>query len=201
MPSAPYFANNHVDMVYIGGMSEKMQPMVTLSLSPFKSRIEALIDEGVVFLATGNAFEIFTKRIENLTAEKSFNGLGIFDLTAKIDLFKRYNGKVYGTFRDTEIVGFKSQFSMVYGDNSDLAFFKVDKGIGINRDSVYDGVHKNNFFGTHLLGPLLVLNPDFTNYILRLLGSDACVPFYEEMQRAYKIRLKEFKDPKVPVGI
>ena len=200
MPSIPYFVSNDVDMVYIGAMSEKMQAMVTFSLLPFKTRIEKMIDDGVVILATGNAFEIFTNRIDNVTADKSFSGLGIFDLTTRVDLFDRYNGKILGKFEDTQIVGFKAQFSMVFGDNSGYAFFKADKGIGINKDSVYEGVRRNNFFGTHILGPLLVMNPQFTKYILTLLGSSAAVPHYDELERAYNIRLGEFKSPQVPVG-
>ena len=200
MPSIPYFVSNDVDMIYIGAMSEKMQALVSFSLLPFKKRIETMIENGVIFLATGNAFEIFTNRIDNLTANKSFGGLGIFDLTTQVDLFNRYNGKIWGKFEDIDIVGFKAQFSMVYGNNEDFAFFKAEKGIGINRKSVYEGVRRNNFFGTHILGPMLVLNPKFTQYILKLLNHEGTIPDYEELERAYNIRLAEFKNPQVPVG-
>ena len=38
-------------------------------------------------------------------------------------------------YEDIEIVGFKSQFTMMYGDNSSSYFVEVEKGIGINKES------------------------------------------------------------------
>ena len=197
--SAPHFAEEDVDLLYMGSMNEKAQKRVVDFLSPYKARIEELVEKGKVFLMTGNAMEIFTKRIENLTEKTSFDGLGLFDLTTKIDLFARFNGKVLGKVEDMEIVGFKSQFSMVYGDNTKEAFFPATRGIGINKESKFEGIRRKNFFGTHILGPILVLNPLFTEYLLRLAGAkEPKAAFREEALAAYEVRLKEFHDPKIP---
>lgn len=196
---APFFAENDVDMVYMGGMSEIAQKRVTEYLMPYKTRIEELIDAGVVFLMTGNALEVFTEKINNLTTKESYEGLGIFPLTTEIDLFKRYNGKVMGTIADFTVVGFKSQFSMVYGDAKDCCLFVSDRGTGLNKGTAYEGVRKHNFMGTHILGPILVLNPLFTEYIMKLLGVDntSCA-FREQSMKAYEKRLAEFHDKNVP---
>lgn len=197
--SAPYFADNCVDMVYMGGMSEAAQKRVTQYLMPYKARIEQLIDEGVVFLMTGNALEVFTESIENLTAKDKYDGLGIFPLSTKIDLFKRYNGKIMGKINDLTVVGFKSQFSMVYGNADDCCLFVSDRGTGLNKETMCEGVRRNNFMGTHILGPVLVLNPLFTEYIMGLLGVEnpRCA-FREQTMAAYEKRLKEFENKIVP---
>ena len=116
--SEPYFADNTPDIIYIGSMSEEMQRKVIAKFEPFKSRINELVENGTVILATGNAAEIFCEKITYVTEEIETKGLGVFPLTVKTDLFKRYNGKVLGEFEGMDIVAFRSQFSFIYGDNS-----------------------------------------------------------------------------------
>ena len=195
----PFFADHDVDMLYMGGMSEAAQLRVIHFLKPHTARLEALIDAGTVFLATGNAFEVFTKKIENLTAKTTEDGLGLFDLTTKIDLFARFNGKIMGEVDGVPIVGFKSQFSMVYGDNTGCCFFRAQRGIGINRGTDLEGVRRKNFIGTHILGPILVLNPLFTEYLMGLLGVEhpQCA-FRTQAMAAFDRRYAEFKDKKIP---
>lgn len=190
-----YFEENTPDIIMMGAMSEKTQRAVIEKLRPLKERIIELIDKGTVFLITGNAFEVFTKKIEYISEEISVDGLGIFDLTTKTDYFNRYNGKVLGKFNDEiEITGIRSQFSFVYGDNSDCFFVKSDVGIGINENTKFEGVRKNNFLGTHLLGPLLPLNPPFCEYIIRLAGATPELCFKTYAINAYEQRLKEMKE-------
>ena len=88
--------------------------------------------------------------------------LKIFDTYAKRDMLNRYNALFLGNFGDMKIAGFKAQFSHSYGgENSDRLFERV-KGAGLNPDDEGEGIRVNNFFGTYLIGPLLVMNPDFT---------------------------------------
>ena len=195
----PYFAEHDVDMVCMGAMSEPSQKRVTGYLLPYKARIMELIDNNVVFLMTGNALEVFTERIDNVTMKDSYEGLGIFPLTTEIDLFKRYNGKVMGKVGDITLVGFKSQFSRVLGDAKDCCLFVAERGGGLDRVGSFEGVRKNNFMGTHMLGPLLVLNPLFTEYIMGLLGvEEPRCAFREEVMAAYEKRLSEFRNKVVP---
>ena len=193
----PYFADHDVNLVYLGSMSEKSQARVVRWLEPYKTRIEAMIDAGTVFLATGNAMEVFADSIENLTYKETFPGLGLFPFNVRINLFDRYNGKNIGTVDGIEVVGFRAQFSQVYGDNSDSYFMACEKGAGINRESRLEGIRRNNFFGTALLGPILILNPLFTEYLMGLMGvSDPKAAFREEAIAAYEQRLVDFSNPK-----
>jgi len=194
----PYFVDNDPDLIYIGSMSESVQRRAIEKLSPYRARLLELIDKGTPLLATGNAGEIFCRKIDYVTEEISVEGLGIFDIDVKTDLFDRYNGKVLADFNGFEILGFRSQFSMLYGNNDDSYFVKVKRGIGINRNSKLEGLRKNNLICTQLLGPILPLNPLFCEYLLSLCGLEVRAAYRDAAMDAYYQRLKEFKDPVVP---
>ena len=166
----PYFVENTPDIVYIGSMTEKTQRRVIEKLIPYKD-----VTEGI-----------------------KVPGLGIFDLTVKNDLFKRYNGKVLGETEGLTIVGFRSQFSFLYGDNQSGYFLKCKRGIGINKDTPLEGMRKKNLICTQLLGPILPLNPEFCEYFIGLTGVKATAAYKEAAMSAYLQRLKEFTDPVVP---
>ena len=192
----PYFADRTPDMIYMGAMSERIQRRVVEALRPYKDRLKELIDGGTVMLFTGNAGEALMKHISYVAEKIELDGLGILDLTVKTDWFDRFNGKVLGKCGELDVMGYRSQFSMVYGDNSQYAFLKVARGIGINRDSKYEGARVNNLFVTALLGPILPNNPLFTEYLISLTGTKAEAAFRPQAMAAYEQRLKEFRDPK-----
>ena len=188
----PKFVKENVNLIYLGPMTENTQEKVISKLLPYKEKILELIEKNVVFLFTGNAIEIFGKYIENEDGTK-IEALGIFNVYAKRDMFHRHNSYLIGKYEDIEIVGFKSQFTMMYGDNSNTPFIEVEKGIGINKESKIEGIKKNNFIGTYLLGPLLILNPLFTKKILEMLGISNEVALKEDTMAAYEARLKELR--------
>ena len=108
----------------------------------------------------------------------------------------RYNSLFLGEFEGIKIVGFKDQFSHEYGNNENNYFAKVIRGTGINRESKLEGIKINNFIGTTILGPLLVLNPIFTKYFIHniLNQPDVEIPFEKAAIEAYEARLKEYED-------
>lgn len=187
----PTFVKNDVDLIYMGPMTEKMQEKVIKKLIPYKQKIEELIEKNVVFLITGNAIEIFEKYIENEDGSK-IEALGIFDIYAKRNMMKRHNSNFIGKYEDIEIVGFKSQFTQSYGNNEENYFSKVEKGIGLNPESTLEGLQKNNFIATYLIGPILILNPEFTKKVLQKMGiEEPQIAFEQDVKSAYKQRLKE----------
>ena len=106
----------------------------------------------------------------------------------------RYAGNFKGRFEDMDIVGFKTQFTMAYPTGQAAAFAQAEQGIGLNPQTKGEGVRLHNFFGTYLLGPLLILNPPFTRYLLGLMGVEAApLPFEEEAMEAYRRRLQDFE--------
>lgn len=192
LDEVPEFVNEDVNMIYLGPMTENTQEKVIERLMPYKERIEELIDKNVVFLFTGNAVEVLGKYIENEDRSK-IEGIGIFDVYAKRDMMHRHNSYMVGEFEDIEIVGFKSQFTMMYGDNSDSYFIEVEKGIGLNKESKLEGIKKNNFIGTYIIGPILIQNPLFTKKIMNMMGVEKEVALEEDVMNAYNARLKELK--------
>ena len=191
--SEPAFVKQDVDMIYMGPMPENIQEIAINKLKPYKERIQKLINKNVVFLVTGNAVEIFGKYIENEDGSK-IEGLSLFDIYAKRDMMKRHNSIYLGTYEDIEIVGYKSQFTMAYGDNEKNYFSKVELGIGLNKESKLEGIKQNNFIGTYIIGPILILNPLFTKKMLSMLGvKDTSIAFEKETMEAYEQRLLEFR--------
>jgi CobQ-like glutamine amidotransferase family enzyme len=84
----------------------------------------------------------------------------------------------------------------LYGNNSECTFLKCERGIGINPNSTLEGMRKNNLFCTQLLGPILPLNPLFTEHLFRLCGSGAQAAYRETAVAAYEQRLAEFQTAK-----
>lgn len=188
----PRFVDERVDMIYIGSMPEPDQLVARDRLAPYKDRIKELIADGVVFLATGNAMELFGEYIQD--KDTRIPMLGIFGYHAdRYIKEERHNSFFLGEFEDMHILGNKSQFSFIR-DVEENPFAKVLGGCGNSMGDEYEGVHVNNFFATYLLGPLLVMNPYFTKYLLRLIGHDDTLAFEKESIEAYERYLTCMQD-------
>lgn len=181
----PKFVDEKIDFIYLGSMSENIQEEVIKKLIPYKKRIKELIDNNCIFLMTGNAMEIMGREI--IDGTRKIKGLDIFDIVSKRDYEHRYNSLVLGYFHK-DIVGYKSQFSSSVINEESLFEIKKEKN-----GATKEGIHVNNFFGTNLLGPILILNPYFTKYLLSLIGYNEKLPFEKELIDAYKIRLEEYQ--------
>lgn len=193
----PSFLKEDIDLVYLGSMTESAQEKAIKQLEPYKEKIKENIDNGKAMLFTGNSFEIFGQYIENDDGSK-VQALGILDIYSKREMMNRYNSLFLGEFEGIKIVGYKDQFSHEYGNNEDNYFAKVIRGTGLNRESKLEGIRINNFIGTTILGPLLVLNPIFTKYFIHniLNKPDVEISFEKEAMEAYEARLKEYEDLK-----
>ncbi|MCQ2520440.1 MAG: hypothetical protein MJ107_07915 [Lachnospiraceae bacterium] len=193
LKSEPYFANNQVDLIYLGTMTESAQELVINALKNYKERISSLIDEGQIFLVTGNALEIFGEYIE-CEEKENIECLGIFKTHAVQRMLERYNSLYVGKIFDVDVVGFKSQFTHSYGDF--VGLFETVRGDGLNPGTKSEGIRKNNFLGTYIIGPLLVLNPLLTKKLLAMMGVENPVVAYEESAMdVYEHRLSEFMEP------
>ncbi len=186
----PWFARHEVDLIYLCSMTERGQERIIEALTPYRERLAAMMAEGKRFLLTGNAVEVFGKAIQD--GEKTIPGLGLLDLTARRILPKRANSLFLGDFGETKIVGYTSRFSHM--ESSLPPLFTVEKGLGRSEGASVEGVRSGGVLGTYLLGPLLVLNPDFTRWLLDDLGAnDAPLAFEDEVRQAYRVRLEQFQ--------
>ena len=192
LDSKPAFVNQDINLIYLGSMTENTQEKVIQKLMPYRDKIKELIEKNIVFLFTGNSIEILGQYIENEDGSK-IEALGIFDVYSKRDMMHRHNSYLVGKYEDIELVGFKSQFTMMYGDNTSDYFLEVEKGIGINKQSKLEGIKRNNFIGTYLLGPILILNPLFTKKLIQMMGQTPKIALDDAVMNAYEERLKELK--------
>ena len=198
--SEPFFANNIPDLIYMGTMTESSQVLVIEKLRPYKERIQKLIEKGVYFLFTGNAFEVFMERIEDKDTGVT-EGLGILPAYAKRDMMNRFNSLYLGTYtsgnEELTIVGYKSQLTHGYLTKDDVSpVFDTKRGPGLDPELKGEGIRVNNFMGTYIIGPLLILNPLFTRKLLCELGlEDFELPFEKDAIKAYETRVEEYSDP------
>jgi hypothetical protein len=200
LTDTPEFVTGSPDLVYLGPLTEQGQLKAIERLRPHRARLEELIDGGTFFLFTHNALEVLGTRIRNDEMDYDVPGLGIFQIEATLSMFGRYNGKVIGRVpelaEDEPIVGYKSQFSMVTASETLPGFLTADRGIGRNTTTDIEGVRRNNFIGTSLIGPLLVQNPLFTKALLGRLdpNTEPTIAHEELALQAYEARLRDFGD-------
>jgi CobQ-like glutamine amidotransferase family enzyme len=105
-----------------------------------------------------------------------------------------------GSFEGTSqpIVGYKSQFSMVSSSPETPGFMATTRGIGRNPTTHVEGVRRENFVGTSLIGPVLLMNPHLTEWLLSSLvpSREPQLALSDIAVAAYDARLREFQDTK-----
>lgn len=196
MNDVPYFVSNKVDLVFMGPTTERFQSIIIDKLLPYKNIIQNKINDNDYFWITGNALEIFGSYIIDDKGNR-IPALDIFPFYSKQDLMRRFNSYVLATINGLEVVGFKSQFTTVHPIEALPVWMSMVRGIGFNKDNGFEGIKKNNFYGTHCLGPFLILNPLFTKQLFKSLGyGEDKIPFEDDLMAAYVQRVKEFKDEK-----
>ena len=194
----PRWVSENVDYIYMGAMSEKIQLDVIKILLSHKARFIELIEAGTHIIFTGNAMDVLGKTITDEHGQV-FDALGIFDFTTIINKKTRFNCLMLGEYEGARITGFKTQFTMSYGDNINNYFMKVEKGIGLNRESNLEGFKKNNLIATNITGPLLVLNPDFTLNYFKEIDDNVTVPYFDVMKHAQDKRVVDMLQMKTAI--
>lgn len=185
----PKFVTDKVDFLLISPCQEKHQTAELEQLKKYRDQIKSRIENGGIILATGNAFELFGDYIETPNGEKT-ECLKLYPYYAKQFSRLRYNDCSVGEFQGMKIVGFKNLLSHAYGDNP-KPFLKMLRGIGMNKDTKIEGLNDNNLFATYHTGPILPLNPRFTDYLISLVDSEYKPVSLEYEITAYEKRLNE----------
>lgn len=184
-----------VGFLYLGPMSERSQLLALDALRPHADALEARINAGMHGLFTGNAMELLGKTI--VTEAGTVEALGFVELEAKQDIAHRYNGFFLGEADGVKLTAFNSRFSHATPGADVQPFAQVLRGQGLSASCAFEGYRLHNFIGTYLLGPLLVLNPLWTEKLLASMGFPGRKPaFYEEALEAYRLRLAEMEDGK-----
>lgn len=155
------------DFIYIGPGTEHNQKLVLKDLLKYKKQIQDAINNNKFFLITGNAFDLFGKYIveEN---EKKLKTLNIFKFYTINENFRLVDETIAIEQGSKDwILGFQNQGSTMH--DLDNPWFEITKGIGSYPNSKTEGLHYNNFYGTYLIGPILVRNPKLLKNITKQL--------------------------------
>lgn len=158
------------DFIYAGSGTERNQKIVLADMTRYKEQVKAAADKGTVFLFTGNAFEMLGKSITAGNGTE-YEGIGLSEFTVTEHSDKRFTGDVICTYDqlDSPLVGFINKCSDIM--NVDNILFEVQMGLGNTSNDSREGWRYQNVFGTHLIGPILVKNPHFMTFIIKLIGS------------------------------
>ncbi len=179
------------DIVYIGEGSEYNQELVRQDLLKYKAELNAYIESYKILIATGNSYELFGDKINKKEA------LGIFHFKSfyksiTTDVGDRIvNEEIMDTdFLGSPVIGFVNRNSV--NDIKDGYLFKVRKGYGNDIKDKFEGIHYKNFYGTYLLGPLLIRNPYLLDYILSNFLGDKYKELDTPDKQAYEEYLKTY---------
>ena len=178
------------DFIYVGSGTEDNLMVALNRLMPHGVAVKESIESGKVWLATGNAMALFGK---TLTRVEQQPAIGAFAYTATMDDSKRFLGDVI-TADEPATLGFINTSCIYKGIENPLLTLYLNKELGNDKASAFDGIREKNFFGTQLIGPFLVKNPHYMEKVCSLLtGEEVTVDKDSNMAKAYEVALKELK--------
>ena len=155
---------NDIDIIFIGGGSDREQAIVSGKLLEMRDEIAAYVESGGVLFAVCGGFQLLGKYYK--TDEATIEGLGVLDIyTDRSD--KRLIGNVIvkSGLSVKPIVGFENHAGRTYiGNHTPLG--DVIHGGGNDGVSGAEGVVYKNVIATYLHGPLLPKNPQLCDYLL-----------------------------------
>ena len=145
---------DNYDLFYFGSGTDENLILATNYLSKYKDDIIKAIDNDKYFIVTGNGLEVIAK-------------LEILNFKIKEIPFQIIGEQVYETdLIKQKIIGFQNRHSVIQECKEEY-LFRVIKGTGWDIKGKYEGIKKNNFYATYLLGPLLIRNPYFLNFLFQ----------------------------------
>lgn len=165
------------DLVYIGSGTEKNQEIALNNLMNYKKDIKKYIKDNKFFLATGNSIDLFGKFIKR---NKKYNALGIFDYHVETGTRRMADIHIESNIGIKDIYGFINTDSYIKNNSNEL----------FNSESI----KYKNFYGTYILGPILVRNPEFCKYFINsLVGKELSYDLESEIY-AYDRYTERYKN-------
>ena len=179
------------DFIYCGSGTESKRDIALKALYAEKDALKKAMDSGTFVLFTGNSWEMLGKSILNVKGEK-LEGLGFFDFEVVEDPDKRNTHDIVAecSVLDKQVVGFINKCSSITHVASPL-FDKIILGPGNSAGDATEGIRSSSFYGTGLIGPLLVKNPHMLDMFMKgLLGDSFRKIEYSSAAKAYEVTLK-----------
>ncbi len=185
------------DFIYCGSGTEKNQLVALDYLKKYKDSLEQAIKKNKFMLFTGNSFELFGNKLIETDGD-NIELLNLIDFDV-IGTKERITGDVIlkSNLFNREIIGFINKQS--YIENYDNFLSNVIFGVGADKANTKEGIRKNNFFGTYVIGPILIKNPDLLEYFVEELIISKNKEYdlkeikYENEEEGYNLVLNELK--------
>lgn len=179
------------DLIYVGTGTEDNLMEAIRRLMPYAAQISASISGSTHWLATGNAMTLFGTTVSRYGTVSQ--ALGCFDYTTDIQDDRRYLGDVLTEAAfGSPLVGFVNTSSIYKGIATPLLTLKLGTMLGNEKNGGADGIRAGNFYGTQLIGPVLVKNPHFLCHICsELTGTEVTIRHDTNIQKAYQVAMKE----------
>lgn len=180
-----------VNMVYVGAGTEDALWEANRILLPHKDAVKKAVDDGMSFLATGNAMALFGK-------ELAFDGqdaqaLSLFSYTTQMSSKKRYLADALG--KDSEgnlYVGFINTGCVYTGTDKPVMELLLGKKLGNDKVTPAEGYRDGSFFGTQMIGPVLTKNPHLLSAFVKALTAEEYAPDpNSNLYKAYEIAKQE----------
>lgn len=165
---------NDVDFLYIGSGTEKNILLALEDLKKDKDKIKEYLDKEKILLSTGNSVELFGNYI---ITNKKIKSLGILDYVCMHQKRIVKDVKTKTSIIDEDIIGFENHNG---------------KNISTNEDIFNEG----SFYGSYIIGPILVRNPELCSLFVHKIIDSKYKDFeykdedYEYEKIAYKKAVK-----------
>lgn len=173
------------DFVYVGSGTEDNLCEATRRLSSHADAVRHSIDQGICWLATGNAMAVFGK-----------SALGVLSYETETVTESRYMGDVLTQdLFGGPLVGYINTGCRYSGIVTPLFRLRFGLYLGNEKNGTDgEGILHNRFYGTQLIGPVLVKNPHFLAALAsQITGEMVSVDSESYLCKAYDIALRELQ--------
>jgi len=159
------------DLIYIGGGQDRDQQLVAKDMVKTKREgLAAAVEDGAVLLAVCGGYQLLGHSYQ--LGDERIAGLGLADLETVREEGPRLIGNVtieadLGTGPKV-LAGFENHGGRTYLGPKATPLGRVLKGHGNDGGSGWEGVRRQNLFGTYLHGPLLPKNAWLADRLIQL---------------------------------
>lgn len=149
-----------IDILYIGSGTDDNLLVALEDLKKDKDKLKKYIDDKKFILSTGNSVELFGNYI---VSNEKIESLGLYDYVSMHQERIVKDIKVKTNIINEDIIGFENHIGNILS----------------NEDSI---IKIDNFYGTYIIGPILVRNPKFCSYLIKelILNKNKDFNFKEE---------------------
>src|SRR5215210_4475064 len=175
------------ELFYIGGGQDRDQIAVAEDMVATKrDALHAAAQRGAVVLAVCGGYQLLGRSYQ--LGERLVPGIGLVGLETVREPGSRLIGNcaIEADLGDGPCVvaGFENHGGRSYLDSGEQPLGRVLSGFGNNGRDGFEGVRRNNVFGTYLHGPLLPKNAWLADRLVELALGLELAPLDDELEQA-----------------